>query len=297
MGFNGEDGGRGEDCGVVRIFNSLTVYAYGGGGGSSISLNERLSSGLGGGGYPAAGIGGRWGWSAVVVRLDVAGGGYTGGCAEMNTISNYNGRRGEGTTCGGGDGYFEAGVWVSNVTGEYLVVTPDSCGQGGKAPIYFSTYPRCESGDGGVAGKGGFVECSRESTVYAYNGDQITNEDYSSINYSERIKMQSGKTSAPLKIFAQEGILRAVYKYNSWWNIQDGRNYGYLKELLGDKINETIKYEQTPTTSDDIKNLKVRDECSCDKSGYVNPITHKSQGIGSGAGYIEISNGSFTEID
>ena len=54
---SGLDGGKGEDCGNVKISNSIIVYAFGGGGGSSpTSLNYGTNSGAGG--YPAAGIGG-----------------------------------------------------------------------------------------------------------------------------------------------------------------------------------------------------------------------------------------------
>ena len=73
----GLDGGKGEDCGIVNIYSSVTVYAYGGAGGSSpTSLNFGTNSGAGG--YPAAGIGGggagrrRWRlgcWSGWIYRL------------------------------------------------------------------------------------------------------------------------------------------------------------------------------------------------------------------------------------
>lgn len=60
-------GNKGEDCGIVTISNSVLVEAYGGTGGSGggVTLNVNPStgeldvqSGGGGGGYPAAGIGG-----------------------------------------------------------------------------------------------------------------------------------------------------------------------------------------------------------------------------------------------
>lgn len=52
----GWDGENGQDCGNVNIYNTLTVYAYGGAGASG--GNGISSSGGGAGGYPAAGIGG-----------------------------------------------------------------------------------------------------------------------------------------------------------------------------------------------------------------------------------------------
>lgn len=57
---SGKDGEAGENCGKIMIHNSLTVYAYGGAGGSGgIYTAKTGSSGTGGGGYPGAGIG-RW---------------------------------------------------------------------------------------------------------------------------------------------------------------------------------------------------------------------------------------------
>lgn len=65
----GHDGYAGQNCGIVNIYNNITVYAYGGAGSNTVpSLNYGTNSG--GSGYPAAGIGGggaggrRWrlGW-------------------------------------------------------------------------------------------------------------------------------------------------------------------------------------------------------------------------------------------
>jgi uncharacterized membrane protein YgcG len=53
---------NGEDCGEVNIYNTVTVIAKGGAGGSGglfSGLNASdTGSGTGGGGYPGAGIGG-----------------------------------------------------------------------------------------------------------------------------------------------------------------------------------------------------------------------------------------------
>ncbi len=55
---SGKDGEAGEDCGTVNIYNTLTVYAYGGAGGSG-GADATDTGGTGaGGGYPGAGIGG-----------------------------------------------------------------------------------------------------------------------------------------------------------------------------------------------------------------------------------------------
>ena len=53
----GHDGYAGQDCGTVNIYDTVTVYAYGGAGSNTVpSLNFGTNSG--GSGYPAAGIGG-----------------------------------------------------------------------------------------------------------------------------------------------------------------------------------------------------------------------------------------------
>ena len=59
---SGFDGSNGEDCGNISI-SGITVYAYGGKGGSSCGT-VNITMGSGGGGYPAAGIGGGrcWWW-------------------------------------------------------------------------------------------------------------------------------------------------------------------------------------------------------------------------------------------
>ena len=57
IAISGQDGNPGENCGEINIYNSVTVYAYGGRGGSAIGSTSD-NSGTGGGGYPAAGIGG-----------------------------------------------------------------------------------------------------------------------------------------------------------------------------------------------------------------------------------------------
>ena len=70
----GNSGGSGEKCGEVKIYNSLRVYAYGGAGGSGgadgIKSNGAQITGTGGGGgYPAAGIGGGRSWWCRIYLL------------------------------------------------------------------------------------------------------------------------------------------------------------------------------------------------------------------------------------
>ena len=83
------------------------------------------------------------------------------------------------------------------------------------------------------------------------------------------------------KIFAQNGVLRAFYKYNHFWNVKENYNYEYFSKLLGNKVNEKIKDEQTPKVVNDLKNLLIREETTCDKTKYINPLTKDCYGVGS----------------
>ena len=66
----GKDGGAGENCGIVKVHNSVIVYSYGGAGGSGGSGGN--NSGGGAGGYPGAGIGrGRSRRSEEVIMMQV----------------------------------------------------------------------------------------------------------------------------------------------------------------------------------------------------------------------------------
>ncbi len=57
----GANGGDGENCGTILIYDDFTVYAYGGAGGSG--ADGTLENGSGGGGYPRS-----WNWSEVGAR-------------------------------------------------------------------------------------------------------------------------------------------------------------------------------------------------------------------------------------
>ena len=75
---SGYDGQEGENCGIVNIYNNVTVKAYGGGGGSA-NPGTNAYAGTGGGGYPAARnrsveVLGRWSEeTTLLVLVDIAG--------------------------------------------------------------------------------------------------------------------------------------------------------------------------------------------------------------------------------
>lgn len=48
-----------------------------------------------------------------------------------------------------------------------------------------------------------------------------------------------------------------------------------------------------PTGYDEVGNYLIRAEKTISKTGYINPETNDCYGIGSGAGYMEVSNGTY----
>ena len=62
-------------------------------------------------------------------------------------------------------------------------------------------------------------------------------------------------------------------------------------ETVSKQIDEFKEYNTVP-----VHNYLVRPATTCELSGYKNPITNNTQGIGSGAGYIELDNGSYETV-
>lgn len=135
----------------------------------------------------------------------------------------------------------------------------------------------------------GNISVSKSANVYAYNGNEcsLPKDD---ANYYNK----------PLEIYAQRGILREVYKVNVAWGIRDNYSYEYFLDLFGeDTIGDDVKNTSLATVDSDVRNVLVRKRIENDnlKSGYVNKKNNSIFGVGSGAGYIELSNGSYTEFD
>lgn len=240
------------------------------------------------------------------------GGGFTGGGAESLCKATENGQGGIGTGFCGGSGYFSTGS-RSNISSGI----PSIGGQGGYAYVKSgSSHSGDSGGDGGFAGRGGTIKVSENAKVYAYNGNMITNEDYSTIYYEYNSDGSQNTTKAlairekpnedkfiPCQIFAQNGILRAVYKINAHWGDKKTNNYTYLYNKLGStlaiatevsKASASVAGENVLIRNEIIEKEKADPNYVQIKSGYINPETHEFYGVGSGAGYIEISNGTYT---
>ena len=166
----------------------------------------------------------------------------------------------------------------------------------------------CSSG--GIAGKGGEITVSEDCKVYAYNGDFITNEDYDDQELLSKVQKITGSSVevidrniegtvekfAPCPIFAQNGVLREVRYSNIGWTSLEDRGVEFFEKMLGDQLSEEAKTMTDGTGPEDVQNFILRKAMETEKSGYENPLNASFYGVGSGAGYIEISNGKY-EVD
>lgn len=228
--------------------------------------------------------GGDWGTGA---------GGYTSSTGDNNTkfYESNNGITGAPSSSGGtGASYYTEGADSTSTNSRTMI--PVVGGQGG---IDFGWFV---GGSGGVAGNGGIVKVSEYATIYAFNGDRITNSNYTdtNINYdaSDVLKDSKNNNFIEAKIFAQSGVLRAVYCITAKWKEKPNHDYAYFSNLFGSNCAITGDYTNPTAHDDNYKNVCVRNEMTIEKLNYTNPTTGNNQGVGSGAGYIEISNGSYT---
>lgn len=292
-----EDGGDGEDCGTVMIHDSLTVNAYGGAGGSSGILSKENAkdsgSGTGAGGYPAAGIGGGGAGGGGGNHV-FGGGGYSAGSPENDAkfAIQHDGKAchtHSGDYAAGGS-YYEKGTvsrlytatdklnktYGSNIGGQGCLYTWQS------ATTSYKDLSRCLGGNvgsGGYAGCGGTVTVSKNAKINAKNGNKYTNPD-SNINQSVDIYIQSGN---PLD----------VYVFNAGPKDVIEKRYIKLKDKL--KLNNVVlgstwKYATKYSEITEYKISKTDRKVSYAATSY-------GQGIGSGAGYIEISNGTYKVVE
>lgn len=263
---------------TLSLYGSGQIYAQGGNAGNGeIARNSSLAAGGGGAG---AGIGGGGAGGAGATCCTGAGG-YTGGGASNYAVRANNGKNGgECTRCGGM--YWGGGGYFSGPTGRDLKgINVKDClgGMGGT-----SYYIGHRAGDGGTAGKGGTVKISSTCKVYAYNGNR----------YTDGTSYRDGLNQCP--IYLQSGISTAKYvvKTYSTHDSSPHRTYGLTNGItLGqvsslNKNKEKLSYKnpayETAKTTDKIITMNE----------VLKNINMESQGIGSGAGYIELSNGSFS---
>ncbi len=219
----------------------------------------------------------------------------------------------DGTYRGGGDdgaSYFTIGLmnrW-QYINGTNSKITEPKVG--GQGAVFYGRAGYFPSSSGGKAGNGGTVKVSKTAKVYAYNGDRITDGDYTTPIYDydkDGNKLGStcyvltkyGTTNkvSPIKVFAQNGILRNVYYTNLDWGRKPTTGYDYFYSIFGEQTEASVRNMIRPTCYDEVENHLIRAERTINKTGYINPETNDCYGIGSGAGYMEVSNGTYEEFE
>ncbi len=210
-------------------------------------------------------------WELVEVE---AGGGYPAA-----GIGGGGAGGGAGDTAEGGGGFSSGGGEANGARGENGSSGKKSSYDAGGA--YFETGDRnttsgsfiggsgadkntsddYRGGSGGTAGNGGNITVSSNCTIKAYNGSYITNEE----NQTEEWKANNASIIYAQLGYNIEQIRNASKNGNSKYNKIKVRNAKELISELGNNY-RTIKYND-----------------------YF--------GIGSGAGYIESSNGTYKVDD
>ena len=186
----GKPGGTGISAGNIYLYESVTVTAYGGAGGSGGSIPVGATGPAGGGGYPAAGIGGG-GAGAGGASHDPGGGGFSGGCADYVTTDKptwdkvLDGNGAPAGTGAPGGGYF------SSYNGDVWDALADIRASLGGGAIKYVNYGGSRGGNGGAAGSGGEVYVGSKASLTAANGSYKT------------ANKQWGVTPTP--IYAQSG--------------------------------------------------------------------------------------------
>ena len=280
-------GGIGESCGTVNIHDTVTVYAYGGGGGSG-GVNYQ-GIGAGAGGYPAAGIGGG-GAGGAGATCCAGAGGYSGGAAEGIATPSVNGMQGAPATAEFPEGYYmnwQGGGYYDGMTSEADDPTFDMNKNliGGKGGI--SYRPGHTGGNGGKAGSGGNITVSKSANVYAYNGNM----------YTDGTPYLNGTNQAV--IYLQAGVSPTRYLHiknrsNKWpknttYDINVHSNYPTFEVQSEGKTNVTL--------SGYVNKLNVGVTKQFGSHKYLTAVDLSKQGVGSGAGYVEVSNGTYTIVD
>lgn len=218
------------------------------------------------------------------------GGGYTGGNQERDGLSNpslaniipKNGNPGNPTTIPNtrapGGGYFDkAGDAVYPYIGNVTVESKSYGGAlgGGGGINNFNDWKYTVAGDGGIAGKGGDVRVSKNAIINAFNGNKCTLSKSDTEYFYE-----------PVNIYAQEGkLLKIVKSLATWYWVSD------MNEKWSEILGITVDLSADTNQYISLGTLREEGSCSILKNDKGEAI---GQGIGSGAGYIEISNGTYT---
>ena len=245
---------------TLNLYGTGTLTAIGGNAGSGGTLEDgRDNKNAGAGGTCCAGADG-----------------YTGGSGDMDESKSHNGLSGgkgknnEETLLGGG-GYFEGAEGLDkNGLNRRILTFGGMYNQG-----YWDNL-RDRSGNGGKAGNGGNVKVSSSSQIYAYNGNL----------YTDGTDYENGLNQCP--IYLQAGIVTAKYNYNSEYGDPESYKLFELILISNQSITEKSGYKNNKYDSIETSKKYVT------KNSVLTNIDMSYQGVGSGAGYTEVSNGTYT---
>ena len=177
-----------------------------------------------------------------------------------------------------GGGYYEG---INSTSGDSSFNMSKKLVGGKGGPSY---WPGHTGGNGGTAGKGGEVNVYKDAKVYAYNGNMYT--DGTSYNNGENqavIYLQSGK--------AKE--IYTTYK-NGWYDWPRDTSYDVNVHTNKPYFKVVTVSDVVPTPSGYVNTKNVGKTKTFTDNMYLSTEDLSKQGIGSGAGYIELNNGKYT---
>lgn len=202
-------------------------------------------------------------------------GGYTAGSASSNPKIAQNGKSGYGynrekieTKQYMAGGYFEGpNLTVSNIKMSEFVL-------GGHPGVAYA-YKGHEPGTGGAGGSGGNIQVSKDAKVYASNGNLYTD----------------GTNVCQCPIYLQTGVKIAQYE-TGYANSTTNWN----KWTLTRKSEQKNDVNQSGYINDNNKGvfININDKIGITTNKVLKNVDMSKQGVGSGAGYIEVSNGTYT---
>ena len=168
---------------------------------------------------------------------------------------------------GGSYGYGWQGNCYASSKIYFLFGTHQSTNANGVVSYHTGTHI---GGSGGKAGNGGNVKISTAANVFAYNGKISSSSSESSIIY-----LQGGVQNT--RYFADHFCRNGSYEF---------------KIIDSGKANAPVlSYTNSKASGSRILNISVDNVMSTKSFNY------NKQGIGSGAGYIEESNGTFSIVN
>lgn len=141
-----------------------------------------------------------------------------------------------------------------------------------------------EPGWGGTAGKGGTIKASQKANIYAFNGNLYTDgTEYEDGLNQAIIYLQDGKNIAKYKVEVPRANGQFTGRKVSNLTLADVS--GYSNNLY----NIDSKYQARK-----IENINILLALS---GNPLSNVDMSKQGVGSGAGYIELSNGTYQVLE